>query len=207
MTSLPRSVLLALISLFLLCCAAQSQTANVPRGVAAAPLPAAPDHELAANDLIEIKVFQEPDLDTSARIAADGKISFPLIGEVAVAGKNAQQAARVIRDKLEARFLVNPQVTLAVIESAKRLFTVLGQIQRPGTYRFPDREPLNLIQVIGIAGGYSRIADSSRITVKRRVDGRDSVFQLDAKKMAREQSIAPFDIRPGDMITVAERLF
>ena len=204
-------MLLALISLLFLCRAAHSQTANVPRAVATAPVPAlaaaAPDHELAANDLIEIKVFQEADLDTTARISADGKISFPLIGEVAVAGKNAQQAARVIRDKLEARFLVNPQVTLAVLESAKRLFTVLGQVQRPGTYRFPDREVLNLIQVIGIAGGYSRIADASRITVKRRVDGRDSVFQLDAKKMAREQSTSPFDIRPGDMITVGERLF
>ena len=207
MKSLPRSVLLALISLFSLVCAAESQTANVPRVAATTPAPAAPDHELAANDLIEIKVFQEPDLDTTARIAADGRISFPLIGEVAVTGKNAQQAARVIRDKLEARFLVNPQVTLAVLESAKRLFTVLGQVQRPGTYRFPERDSLNLIQVIGIAGGYSRIADASRVTVKRRVDGRDSVFQLDAKKMAREQSISPFDIRPGDMITVGERLF
>ena len=184
MTSLPRSVLPTLISLFLLLCAARSQTANVPR--TAAPAPTA-DHELAANDLVEIKVFQETDLDTTARIAADGRISFPLIGEVAIVGKNAQQAARIIRDKLEARFLVNPQVTLAVLESAKRLFTVLGQVQRPGTYRFPERDSLNLIQVIGIAGGYSRIADASRITVKRRVDGRDSVFQLDAKKMAREQ--------------------
>lgn len=162
---------------------------------------------LAAHDRIEIKVFHEPELDTNARISGDGKITFPLIGEVAVAGKTAQAAARLIRDRLEARFLVDPQVTLTVVEPTRRLFTILGQVQRPGTYRFPDRETLNVIQVIGIAGGYTRIADPARITVKRHANGKDTVFQLNAKSMARDQEAKPFEVEPGDMITVSERMF
>jgi len=164
-------------------------------------------HKLTPNDLIEVKVFQEPELTTATRIAADGKITFPLIGEVAIGGTTLVEAARLIRDRLQARFLVDPQVSLILIEPAKRLFTVLGQVQRPGTYRFPDQEALNLIQVIGIAGGYTRLADPGRVTVKRHAQGKDSLFRLDAKRMARDQATADFLVQPGDLITIAERAF
>jgi polysaccharide export outer membrane protein len=164
-------------------------------------------HVLVANDVISVKVFDEADLDTIARISEDGAISMPLIGTVAVQGKTPEQAARVIRDRLAERFLVNPQVTVMVTEATKRLFTVLGQVQRPGTYRFPDRSALNLPQVIGMAGGYTRLADSSRVTVKRIVDRKETVLRLDAKRMARDEDSKAIEILPGDIIMVGERLF
>ena len=176
-------------------------------GSAAIPAPAiAGDHILVPNELIEIKVFQEPDLSTAARIREDGKINMALVGEVELAGKTVQEATRAIREGLEAKFLVNPQVTVTIVEHARKLFTILGQVQRAGTYKFPDRESLNLIQAIGIAGGYTAIADPARITLKRLVNGRQSVLKLDAKRMAKDGS-APLDIQSGDIITVGERLF
>ena len=166
-----------------------------------------PSHVLVPGELIQIKVFQEPDLDTSVRIPGDGHVNFPLIGEIALAGQSVQQATRVIQDRLQARFLVNPQVSIAVLESAKRLFTVLGQVQRPGTYRFPEQQELDLLQVIGIAGGYTRLADPGRIIVKRRIDGAEKVIRLDGKRLAKGESVEPFSIISGDVITVGERLF
>jgi len=168
-----------------------------------------PSHVLLPGELIQIKVFQEPDLDTAVRIPGDGRVNFPLIGDVALAGQSVQQATRVIRDRLQARFLVNPQVSIAVLEPAKRLFTVLGQVQRPGTYRFPatEQQNLDLLQVIGIAGGYTRLADSGRIIIKRRIDGSEKIFRLDGKRLARGESGEPFSIISGDVITVGERLF
>jgi protein involved in polysaccharide export with SLBB domain len=168
-----------------------------------------PSHVLLPGELIQIKVFQEPDLDTAVRIPGDGRVNFPLIGDVALAGQSVQQATRVIRDRLQARFLVNPQVSIAVLEPAKRLFTVLGQVQRPGTYRFPatEQQNLDLLQVIGIAGGYTRLADSGRITIKRRIDGSEKIFRLDGKRLARGESGEPFSIISGDVITVGERIF
>jgi protein involved in polysaccharide export with SLBB domain len=168
-----------------------------------------PSHVLLPGELIQIKVFQEPDLDTAVRIPGDGRVNFPLIGDVALSGQSVQQATRVIRDRLQARFLVNPQVSIAVLEPAKRLFTVLGQVQRPGTYRFPatEQQNLDLLQVIGIAGGYTRLADSGRITIKRRIDGSEKIFRLDGKRLARGESGEPFSIISGDVITVGERLF
>ncbi|MEO6740067.1 MAG: polysaccharide biosynthesis/export family protein [Chthoniobacteraceae bacterium] len=173
----------------------------------AQPVMTAPSHILAPDELIEIKVFQEPDLTTSTRIPNDGRINFPLIGDVAVAGKSVQQATRMIQERLGARFLVNPQVSIAVTEPAKRLFTVLGQVQRPGTYRFPDRQSLDLMQVIGIAGGYTRLADPAKITVKRRVSGKETVFRLDGKRLATDQKSSPFMVADGDLISIGERLF
>jgi len=164
-------------------------------------------HVLVPGEFIQIKVFQEPDLDTSVRIPGDGHVNFPLIGEIALAGQSVQQAIRVIHDRLQARFLVNPQVSIAVLEPAKRLFTVLGQVQRPGTYRFPEQQELDLLQVIGIAGGYTRLADPGRIIIKRRIDGSEKIFRLDGKRLARGESGEPFSIRTGDVITVGERLF
>lgn len=176
-------------------------------GAPAAEPGVAPGHILAPNELVEIKVFQEPELDTTIRIPADGRIAFPLVGEIALAGKSVQEATRLLRDRLEARFLVNPQVRIAVLEEAKRLFTVIGQVQRPGTYRFPERQALDIIQVIGIAGGYTRLANAGRITVKRRVDGKETVFRVDGKRLARDEKAAPFPVEAGDIITVGERLF
>ncbi len=168
---------------------------------------AAPSHVLAPGELVQIKVFQEADLDTAVRIPSDGRINFPLIGEVVLSGETVQSATRTIRDRLQARFLVNPQVTIAVIEQAKRLFTVLGQVQRPGTYRFPESQALDVLQVIGIAGGYTRMADAGRITIRRRAGGEDRVVKLDGKRLARGLGTELFLVEPGDVITVGERLF
>ena len=164
-------------------------------------------HVLLPGELVQIKVFQEPDLDTSMRIPGDGHVTFPLIGEVALAGLSVQQATRVIHDRLQERFLVNPQVSIAVLEQAKRLFTVLGQVQRPGTYRFPEQQDLDLLQVIGTAGGYTRLADPGKIVVKRRIEGSQKIIRLDGKRLARGENAGQFQIVSGDVITVGERLF
>jgi polysaccharide export outer membrane protein len=187
------------------CSQPAADVGNVP--AAASAIVASPANPiLAPTELIEIKVFQEPDLSTVARIRDDGRMNMPLIGEVAVGGKTVPEATRLIREGLEAKFLVKPQVTVTIVEHARKLFTILGQVQRSGTYKFPDRESLNLIQAIGIAGGYTALADPSRITLKRLVNGRQSVLKVDAKRMAKDAS-APTEIQSGDIITVGERLF
>src|SRR4029077_11935779 len=130
--------------------------------------------------------------DTSIRIPGDGHINFPLIVEIDLTGQIVPQLSRVIHDRPQASFLVNPQVSIAVLEPAKRLFTVLGQVQRPGTYRFPEQQNLDLLQVIGVAGGYTRLADPGRIIVKRRIDGSEKIIRLDGKRLARGENVEPF---------------
>ena len=181
-----------------------------------APAPATPipsgaassaDYRLVTNDVIQIKVFQEDDLDSDLRISKDGTITFPLIGSVQVGGKTPQEAALLIKALLAKDYLVNPQVNVTVVQYSKRRFTVLGQVQRPGYYDLPDDEALTLIQAIGLAGGYTRIADPSKITLKRTVNGKESVLRLNARKMAGGDAESSFDVRAGDIITVGESVF
>ncbi len=165
------------------------------------------DYRLMPNDVIQIKVFQEDDLDSTLRVSKDGTITFPLIGSVVLGGKTPQDAALTIKAALAKDYLVNPQVNVTVMEYAKRLFTVLGQVQRPGSYDLPDSNTLTLIQAIGMAGGYTRIADPSKITLKRNVDGKETVLHLNGKKMAGGSTESAFSVSSGDIITVGESIF
>jgi polysaccharide export outer membrane protein len=165
------------------------------------------DYRLVTDDVIQIKVFQENDLDSVLRISKEGTITFPLIGVVQVGGKTPQEAALAIKGLLAKDYLVNPQVNLTVVEYAKHVFTVLGQVQRPGSYDLPDRDTLTLIQAIGMAGGYTRIADPGKITLKRTEEGKESIQHLNAKKMAGGSTESAFAVHSGDIITVGESIF
>ncbi|MEA3208225.1 MAG: polysaccharide biosynthesis/export protein [Chthoniobacter sp.] len=179
---------------------------QVPREPAS-PADRQSNYVLVPNDLIDVKVFQEDDLTSRVRISKDGSVTLPLIGSVAVGGRTTQEAAHTIREMLAKDYLVNPQVNLTVIEYSKRRFTVLGQVNRPGAYEMPDRDSMGLLQAIGMAGGYTRIADPAKITLKRSVNGKDSVMKLNAKTMASQGAASGFEVQQGDIITVGESIF
>lgn len=152
-------------------------------------------------------MFQEDDLKSTLRVTNEGTIAFPLIGVVNVGGLTPQQASQAIRDRLAQGYLVNPQVTVTVMEFSKRRFTVLGEVQKPGSYDLPDQQDITVLQAIGMAGGYTRIANPGKVTLMRRVNGQQKTFELNAKKMASGSAESAFTVVPGDVITVAQSLF
>lgn len=163
------------------------------------------NYRLAANDMVHIKVFQEDELDTSTRISKDGAITFPFIGSVRVVGSTVEEAAKNIRERLR-EYIVNPQVTVLITDYSKRRFTVLGQVSKPGTYDMPDDSSLNLLEALGMAGGYTRIANPTKIILKRRVNGSEVIFKLNAKSMSQGENTSRFEVLPGDTIFVGESL-
>ena len=166
------------------------------------------NYKLSANDLLEFKVFQEPDLDAEVRVAGDGSAIFPLVGSVGLAGKTVAEATEILRQRYLNGYLVNPQISLIVHDYAKHSFTILGQVNRPGTYDIGSNQTFNLVEAIGMAGGYTRIADPGKITIRRRESGQDQVFRVNAKKTDKS-GMGPeaFVIKPGDVINVAESIF
>ena len=161
------------------------------------------DYILAAADAVEMSVFHQPDLTTQARIANDGSVQFPLIGEVKIGGLTLRDAREVIRRKYNADYLVEPQVYLNVVGYAQRKFTILGQVNTPGTYVIPGGEHLGLMEAIGMAGGFTRIADKGSVAVKRTGHGADETFKVNTKKLTTQQGKA-FELQPGDVVTVGE---
>jgi polysaccharide export outer membrane protein len=157
--------------------------------------------------LIEVKVYRQPDLDTRARIAENGTVTMPLLGSIAIGGKTADEARVMIRDLLNKDYVVDPQVSLAVVEYAKRLFTVMGEVQRPGTYEMPPDQPVNLLQAIAMAGGFTRLGAPTKVVVQRMEGGQKKIYRLDTAAMAQDERAEPFQILPGDTITIRERVF
>lgn len=164
-------------------------------------------YRISPNDMINIKVYQEDDLETRTRIGQDGTIHFPLIGSVSLAGKTVDEAEATITAMLKKDYLNDPQVTITVMEHAHRRFTVMGQVQKPGSYDIPEDESVDLLEAIAIAGGYTRIADPSHIIVKRRAGGRETILRFNAKAMAKSDDQQSIPVYPNDVITVAESMF
>ena len=162
---------------------------------------------LQPNDVLEVMVSQEPDLTTTVTLDDRGMVALPLIGPVKLAGLTLEQATAKIRDLYDKDYLVNPKVTIQVDQFAVLRFTVLGQVQRPGSFEFPPNESLNLLEGLAMAGGYTRLAAPNKVTLQRNVNGEVKVFHLDADAMARDKTNKPFQILPGDTVTVEERVF
>ncbi len=166
---------------------------------------ASPQYVLRQGDVVEVKVYQEEDLTSLSRIDRDGAITMPLLGSVKVGSNSVEAATVLIRDLLAKDYLVNPQVTMNVREFAKRRYTVLGQVQRPGTFEMPADDSVSLLQAIATAGGYTRIGNPRKITVQRRIGAENQLLQLDAEAMAVDKKQKPAEILPDDVIVVGEK--
>lgn len=163
--------------------------------------------QLKPNDQIEITVFGQPELATKTTVDDNGMIVLPLIGATKVAGLSVNQAACQIQELYDHDYLVDPRVTVQVSQMAVLRFTILGQVYRPGSYDFPPNEGLNLLDAVAKSGGFTRLAAKSKVSVQRSVNGKLTVFTLDVEVMAKDREHKPFEILPGDTITVDERIF
>ena len=161
------------------------------------------DYILSAGDTLDLMVYKEPDLNMRSKIARDGRVQLPLLGEVKVVGMSVREAQEHIRKLLNSDYVVDPQVYLNIVSYTQRKFTIIGQVTRPGSYELQGTESLSILEAIGMAGGFSRIADTRNITVKRAVDGKPQTIKVNTKKLEDPQG-GSFDVLPGDIITVGE---
>jgi len=174
---------------------------------AEAPLPSLMagegDYVLASGDTIDLMVYKEPDLSMRSKIARDGRVQLPLLGEVNVAGMTVREAQEHIRKLLNADYLVDPQVYLNIASYTQRKITLIGQVVRPGSYELQGNESLGILEAIGMAGGFTRIADSKNVTVKRAVGGKTETIKVNTKRLEDPRG-GSFQVLPGDIITVGE---
>ena len=164
------------------------------------------DYVLVVGDVVQLNVFREPDLTTQATIARDGTVQLPLIREVKLAGLSIREARELLRGLYDKSYLVDPQVFLNVVKYAQRKFTIMGQVARPGSYELQGGERMDLLEAIGLAGGFTRIANRGRVIIQRRDGDGVTAIKANAKRMADGKE-APMEVQPGDVITVSESWF
>ena len=191
--------------------AAASPVSVAPSAPLTSAVSAPSGYQLSPNDSIGVEVFGEEDLRTVARLNGEGIVSLPLIGSVHLGGLTLTQATTKVTEMYGRDYLVNPKVNVVLVGYAKRRFTVLGQVNRPGSYEMPESSPggINILEAIAMAGGYTRIAAPERVSVRRHnSEGRDEVLRVNAKRLERgDARVGDFQVMPGDTITVAESLF
>lgn len=170
------------------------------------PPPAVEDNTLGPNDVFAVRVFGEQDMSQDYRVAPDGTIDFPYIGRIRVQGMEPSQIADTLRTELQNReILRNPQVSVFVRELNSRRISVLGQVQRPGT--FPFEQNMTIVQAITAAGGFTALANASTVRLTRNVRGGGRRTYTIPVDLIAEGKIGNITLAPGDVIFVPERVF
>ncbi|MBB5392869.1 polysaccharide export outer membrane protein [Herbaspirillum sp. SJZ102] len=141
------------------------------------PASTAADIPLGPGDVIKVSVFGSDDLTLETRVSEAGSISYPMIGDVQVAGLSPAQASRKMADLLQkGGFLVNPQVNILVTVPQSQMISVLGQVIKPG--RYPLDGQRNVADVIALAGGVSPDGGDS-VTIVHTENGQVTKKQVD----------------------------
>jgi polysaccharide biosynthesis/export protein len=120
---------------------------------------------LTSQDVISIKVVNQPDMDTATRVETDGTITFPYVGRIRAAGLSEDQLAHAIERRLASRQIVTDPHVLVELTSFGTQTSVQGQVGAPGVYTL-DR-PTNLTQLLSRAGGLRDVGIGGTITVRR----------------------------------------
>lgn len=156
---------------------------------------------LAANDLLEVRVYGEPDLSGVYRVDPDGYVYFPLCGKVEVGGQTASGAADALTGCLKQGFVRRPQVTALVKEFNSKKVFVFGEVSKPGA--FPFEEGMTIVHAISQAGGLTRTASKNNVNITRVVDGKEEKIPVKVEDIVigREKNLP---LRPGDIIFVPE---
>lgn len=172
------------------------------------PSSAPVDYVLRPADILQVKVYKEEDLTREVSVSQEYTVSLPLIGNVAVKGRSVRQIEEMIRQLYDRDFLVNPQVTVIVVKYAERAVNVIGAVNTPQAVPFPPERGLTLLEAIARAGGFSRLADRSKVKIIRTDDkGASTTFTINADKLMESRSANLWSLQVDDVIQVEERIF
>jgi polysaccharide export outer membrane protein len=175
-------------------------SAAVRRPGAASPLAQSDAaYRLGAEDQLRISVWDNKELTLDLVVRPDGKISMPLIQDVVAEGLTAAQLASEIQRKLAA-YIVNPEVSVIVLQVNAPKYFLIGNIARPGTY--PLRGDTSVLQALALAGGFTQFASPKRIKLIRAAGGRQEVRMINYYDIIEDGGQGNYLLKPGDTIVV-----
>ena len=201
--------LLAALSLatLLAACASSGGSTSVPPDQ---PQAAVGDYLIGVDDIVQVTVWRNPELGVTVPVRPDGRISVPLVGDVAAGGLTPAAVAADIQDKL-ASYVRDPQV--AVILTDLRSHEYLSRVRVTGAVRqpisIPYRQGMTVLDAVLAAGGVNEFAAADRTALYRRTGDNTTgsyAVRLD-RILDRGDLTTNHRVAPGDVITVPERAF
>jgi polysaccharide export outer membrane protein len=155
---------------------------------------------IGATDVLNIYVWKEPDLTQDVTVLPDGKITFPLIGDIQAQGRTVTELKKDITDKLK-DYVTAPEVTVVVRQVNSRNIYTLGKLNTPGPY--PLAPGMTVIQALSVAGSFAEWADEKNIRVIRREGGKEIQYRFNYKDFISGKNIEQnILLKPNDTIVV-----
>ena len=196
---------------FAMVCAAFALTACATGGdVTDAQASAEVKHEylIGPGDTISINVWRNPEVSQVVPVRPDGKISTPLVEDLAASGKTTTQLARDIEQVL-GKFLQQPVVTVIVtgfVGPYSEQVRVIGQAAKPQA--LPYRQGMSVMDVLIAVGGLAEFAAGNRANIVRTVDGKQHEIPVRLDDLIKRGEIsANMPMRPGDVLIIPESFF
>ena len=122
------------------------------------------DYLLGARDVLQVQVFNQPDLSGLYPVEADGSLSFPLVGRIAAGDRTVRQFEQALRERLAAGYFRNPRVSVTVAEYHSRRVFIVGEVRQPGTY--PLTGAMGLVELLALAMGTTPLAAGEAVVAR-----------------------------------------
>jgi polysaccharide export outer membrane protein len=190
---LPLTICVMVFVLASLACRTSSSPVSIP----AAYSQSTAGYELGPEDVVEVWIWKEPELSTTAVVRPDGMITIPLIGELQARGSTAVKLEEVIKQRLT-KFISEPVVNVIVKEVNYPRISVLGQVRKPDVYRV--RQRITVLEAIALAGGFTEYAKRDSVRILRNSTTPAREYELDLENPGPRE--AQFYLQPFDTVHV-----
>lgn len=162
--------------------------------------PPDPAYRIGPEDALEISVWKDDTLKSTVLVRPDGGVSFPLVGDVMVAGRTAVEVRDEIVSRL-ARFVPDAEVTVSVVKVASYRVYVIGRVNKPGD--ISAGRAVDVLQALSLAGGMTPFAAEDDIRIIRREGGRQISIPFDYRQVRSGEALAQnILLRSGDVVLV-----
>jgi len=158
------------------------------------------DYIIGPGDVLDISVWKDEALTKLVTVLPDGKISFPLIGEISARGKTVSALRNELNKKIE-KYVPDPDLSLMVQQVNSMLIYVIGRVNHPG--RFVLNSNINVLQALSMAGGLNPFAKRNKVLIFRKEKGKDVTFRFRYDDVAKGENLKQnIMMRRGDVIVV-----
>ena len=168
------------------------------------PLDAPSANTLGPGDKIEIRVYGEEKMGGEFVVAPGGTVGFPLVGKVTVADLTCSGVEDLLTQRLKAGYIRNPSVTCSVLEFESKKIAVLGEVKKPGNFRFVDQ--MTVLQAVADAGGFTDRASENDTTVVRVVQGEKLKAKVPMAAIIAGE-VENLQLLPDDLVVVPQTIY
>lgn len=192
---------LALCAQFIQAQPATTAAVTADRPPAAAPSARHDDYRLQAGDKLRVEVYKDAQLSQSVQIRPDGKITLPLVGDIAALGVTPIE----LRERLTVAlkdYVNNPVVTVIVVEATAPTAYVVGEVNHPGPVTLQPN--MTVLQALSVAGGLKDFADAKNIRILRKSVTGQTAVPFNYRDAIRGTGSSAVLLQPGDTVVVPD---